>query len=78
LEAQVGSRYILDILNADQELLQANIAAIAQKENVVIGAFRVLQVMGRMNARDLKLPVKLYDPQEHYNADATRWFGLGD
>jgi outer membrane protein len=78
MEAQVGSRTILDILNADQERLQSKIAAITQQQNSIVAAYQILRILGRMNAADLKLPVKLYDPKDHYDADATKWFGFGD
>jgi len=78
LESQVGARTTIDILNADQELLQSKISAITQRENNVSAAYQVLSVMGEMTAKDLKLPVKLYAPQEHYDSDATRWFGLDE
>lgn len=78
MEARVGSRNIIDILNAEQELLQAKVTAISQRTNTLVAAYRVISVMGRMNAADLKLPVALYNPVDHYDQDARKWFGLGN
>jgi len=78
VESQVGSRNIIDILNAEQELLQSKITAITQRENSLAAAYRVLGVMGQMTALYLKLPAPVYDPAKHYDQDATRWFGFGD
>jgi hypothetical protein len=76
MESRVGSRSI-DILNADQELLQSRVEALSQREDMIIAAYRV-EVTGHMTAADLRLPVKIYDPEEHYNDAATKWFGLAD
>jgi outer membrane protein len=78
MESQVGSRNILDILNAEQELLQSKITAITEQQNNIVAAYRLLNVMGRLTAADLKLPVTLYDPAKHYDENATKWFGFGD
>jgi len=78
MESRVGSRSIIDILNAEQELLQSRVTAITEQQNSIVDAYRILSVMGRMTAVDLKLPVSLYDPTKHYDDDASRWFGFGD
>jgi len=78
MESKVGSRNIIDILNAEQELLQAKVAAISQQANMLIAAYRIVGVTGHLNAADLKLAVPLYDPKDHYDQDATKWFGIGD
>lgn len=78
VESRVGSRNIIDILNAEQELLQAKINAISQRASSIVAAYRVVAATGRMTAADLKLPVPLYSPADHYDQDATKWFGLGD
>ena len=78
IESKVGSRNIIDILNAEQELLQAKIAAISQRTATIVAAYRVLAATGHMTAADLKLPAPLYNPIDHYEQDATKWFGLGN
>jgi outer membrane protein len=78
MESRVGSRSIIDILNAEQELLQSKVTAITEQQNSIIAGYRVLSVMGRMTAADLKLPVPLYDPSKHYDEDASEWFGFGN
>jgi outer membrane protein len=77
-EQRGGERSVLDILNAQEELLNAQIAVEGSKHDTVVAAYRLLASAGQMTAASLRLPVKLYDPQEHYDKDATAWFGFGD
>jgi len=77
-EQQVGGRTILDVLNAEQELLNASVALVSAKRNAEVAAFQVLAASGALTAKNLGLKVKLYDPLEHYDSDAARWIGLGD
>jgi len=77
-EQQVGGRTILDVLNAEQELLNASVALVSAKRNAEVAAFGVLAANGSLTAKNLGLKVKLYDPIEHYDDDAARWIGLGD
>jgi outer membrane protein len=77
-EQQVGGRTILDVLNAEQELLNAAVALVSAKRNAEVAAFQVLAANGSLTAKNLGLNVKLYDPIEHYDDDAARWIGLGD
>lgn len=78
LEAEAGSRTMLDILNADEELLQSRLGMATSEYNARVAAFQLLAAIGQLTARALRLPTPLYDPKAHYNEDATRWFGLGD
>jgi outer membrane protein len=77
-EQQVGGRTILDVLNAEQELLNASVALVSAKRNAEVAAFQVLSANGALTAKNLGLKVKFYDPLEHYDDDAARWIGLGD
>ena len=77
-EQQVGGRTILDVLNAAQELLNAQVAVVTSKRNTVVAAYAVLAAAGSLTAKDLGLKVKDYDPIEHYDDDAARWIGFGD
>lgn len=77
-EQQVGGRTILDVLNAQQELLNAQVAVVTAKRNTVVAAYQVLSAEGALTAKALGLKVRFYDPQEHYDDDESRWIGLGD
>lgn len=77
-EQQVGSRTVLDVLNAEQELLNSQVSVVSSERNAEVAAYQVLSATGKLTARDLGLPVKLYDPKEYYDDNASRWIGLGD
>lgn len=78
LEQQVGARTILDVLNAEQELLNSQVFLVTSKRNAAVAAYQLLSAVGILTAHDLALRVRNYDPLEHYNDNAGRWIGLGD
>ena len=67
-EAKVGSRTTLDVLNAEQELLDARAARLQAVANRYLSVYGVLQSMGLLTAEHLKLGVPTYDPAAYYNA----------
>jgi outer membrane protein len=77
-EQRVGGRTILDVLNAQQELLNAQVAVVTSRRDATVAAFQVLAAGGGLTAKALGLKVRLYDPLEHYESDAARWIGFGD
>ena len=68
-ENSVGNRTILEILNAQQELLQAQVQLIQARRNAYVAGFTLLAAMGRAEARDLGLEAygPLYDPVVNYD-----------
>lgn len=66
-EAALGARTTLDVLNAEQELLNARSARISAEVDESIAAYRVLSTLGRLTATDLRLNVQQYDPVSYYN-----------
>ncbi len=74
-ENSVGSRTILDILDAEQELLQARVRLETAKRNAYVAGFSLLAAMGRAEARDLNLEGgALYDPDLNYRRVRGKWF----
>ncbi len=72
----MGARTILDILDAEQEFLDAQVNLTRAQRDEVVAGYAVLSAMGQLTARDLNLPVQLYDPEPDYRAVRDRWFGL--
>ncbi|MGB0533264.1 MAG: TolC family protein, partial [Paracoccaceae bacterium] len=66
-EAAVGARTTLDVLNAEQELLDAKADRVTSLTDEVIAGYRVLMSMGQLTAESLNLPVQKFDPAEYYN-----------
>ncbi|MBN8874985.1 MAG: TolC family outer membrane protein [Rhodospirillales bacterium] len=77
-EAIVGSRTTLDVLNAQQTLLNSRTNLVQSLTQLVTASFQVAQAVGRLTARDLHLPVPLYDETAYYNEVKNKWTGLGD
>ncbi|QYU67338.1 TolC family outer membrane protein [Leptolyngbya sp. 15MV] len=77
-EAIVGSRTTLDVLNAEQELLNARVSLVRALANVITASHNVASAVGRLTARDLNLPVQLYDMEAYYREVRNRWAGWGD
>ena len=67
-EAIVGSRTTLDVLNAEQALLNSQVTLVQNLANLVTASYTVASAIGRLTARDLNLPVPIYDETAYYNA----------
>lgn len=66
-EATLGARTTLDVLDAEQALLDAEAARIQAQTQVYNASYAVLGAMGRLTAQELRLPVQQYDVNEYYN-----------
>ncbi len=76
-EALVGSRTTLDVLNAEQELLNSQVNLIQARHDVQVAYYGVLAGIGRLTARTLALPVEYYDEERYYKDVGSRWIGWG-
>jgi len=65
-EAVVGSRTVLDVLDAEQELLDAQVSLVRDQRDAIVASYQLLAAVGRLTARDLSLPVELYNLKSHY------------
>ena len=74
-EAEVGARTVLDILDAEQELLGASVDLVGARRDEVVSAFKLKAAVGQLTARQLNLPVDFYDPERHYREVRGKWFG---
>ena len=67
-EARLGARTTLDVLDAEQEYLDANVARVSARTDAYLAAYAMLQAMGLLSAEHLGLNVPLYDPAAYYDA----------
>ncbi len=74
-ELEVGSRTTLDVLDQQQELLNARVALVRTERDEVVASYSLLSAVGKLTATDLELPVQVYDPVENY--DMQTWRPLG-
>jgi outer membrane protein len=77
-EAIVGSRTTLDVLNATQLLLNSRTTLVQNLSQVITASYNVAAAIGQLTAKDMHLPVPLYDETAYYEAVKSRWIGLGD
>jgi len=77
-ENSVGNRTIIDILNAEQELVNSQLQLVTARRNAYVAGFTLLAAMGRAEARDLGLDGGvLYDPDVHYREAKAGLFDWG-
>ncbi|MEO6580335.1 MAG: TolC family outer membrane protein [Sphingomicrobium sp.] len=73
-ENGVGTRTILDVLNAEQELLNSQVALVTARRDAYVAGFQLLNAMGQAEADDLGLDGgPLYDPLGNYRSVAGNW-----
>ena len=78
-ENSVGNRTIIEILNAEQELLQARVQLVSARRNAYVAGFSLLAAMGQAEAQDLGLDGgTLYDPEVNYKRVRGKWFDWDD
>jgi outer membrane protein len=75
-EAKAGQRTTLDVLNAQQALVNARIALVTAQHDRVVASYSVLNAVGRLSPQVLKLPTETYDPSVHYHQVRDSWFGV--
>ena len=76
-EAAVGSRTTLDVLDAEQELLDSRVNLVRAERNEYVAAFTLISAIGRLNARALGLPVEIYEPQDNFDRVKWQLYGWG-
>jgi outer membrane protein len=78
-EQTVGTRNVLDVLNAEQELLNSQVALVTARRDAYVAGFALINAMGRAEAEDLNLDAgPLYDPEVNYNRVSRRWSDWSD
>lgn len=75
-ERNVGQATTLDVLNAQQQVLNAKENLAQSARNAVVSSYSALAAMGRLTVADQGLQVAEYRPNDHYEAVKDKWFGL--
>jgi outer membrane protein len=75
-EAKAGQRTTLDVLNAQQALVNARVALVTAQHDRVVASYSVLDKVGRLSPVVLKLPTTIYDPSVHYHQVRDSWYGV--
>src|SRR5437764_731407 len=73
-EQSVGTRTVIEVLNAEQELLNSQVALVTAKRDAYVAGFQLLNAMGQAQAQDLGLDGgPLYDPLGNYRRVSKNW-----
>jgi outer membrane protein len=75
-EAKAGQRTTLDVLNAQQALVNARVALVTAQHDRVVASYAVLNSVGRLSPQVLNLPTQTYDPSVHYQQVRDSWYGM--
>lgn len=75
-ERNVGQRTTLDVLDAQADLISAQILLVGAQRDEVVASYALVSATGRLSVQRLKLGVAVYEPNEHFNAVKDKWYGL--
>src|ERR1700692_286397 len=75
-EAKAGQRTTLDVLNAQQALVNARVALVTAQHDRVVASYSVLNTVRRLSPQVLNLATTVYDPSVHYQQVRDSWFGV--
>jgi outer membrane protein len=75
-EARAGQRTTLDVLNAQQALVNARVALVTAQHDRVVASYAVLNAVGRLSPQVLHLATSAYDPSAHYHQVRDKWIGV--
>ena len=75
-EAKAGQRTTLDVLNAQQALVNARVALVTAQHDRVVASYQVLAAIGRLSPQVLGLATTVYDASVHYHQVRDSWAGV--
>lgn len=75
-EEKVGQRTLIEVLNAQQELLQAQVQLETTKRNVLVATYSVISAIGRLSVAEVGAASSVYDPEIHYQEVRRKWWGI--
>lgn len=74
-EAQVGTRTTLDVLDAQNELVNTQVALATARRDRIVAGYQLVAAIGRMTAADLRLSVNIYEPKQNLEEVRDKAFG---
>lgn len=75
-EEALGTRTVIDVLDAEQELSAAKNRLLQERRDQIIAYYTLLARIGLLTAKDLQLPVKFYEPEKHYDKTKNKVIGF--
>lgn len=74
-EYQAGTRTTLDVLDAQRDLVQAQILQVTAERNRVVSGYQLLAAIGHLTAAEVGLKVPVYNPDANYQRVRNKWIG---
>ena len=74
-EAKVGSRTILDVLDAEQELMDTLVNLVSAQRNLIVSGYSLLSATGQLTAKGLRLDIDIYDPSQNLLLVRDKYYG---
>ena len=74
-EALVGSRTTLDVLDAEQELVDSRVSLVQAQRELIVARYQLIASIGRLTAGQMRLPVRHYDPDANFLRVRDKLFG---
>lgn len=75
-EEKVGQRTLIEVLNAQQELLQSQVQLETTKRNVLVATYSVIASIGRLSVSEVGAASTVYDPEIHADEVRRKWWGI--
>lgn len=75
-EEKVGQRTLIEVLNAQQELLSSQVQLETTKRNVLVATYTVISAIGRLSVAEVGASSTVYDPEVHYDEVRRKWWGI--
>ncbi len=75
-EERVGQRTLLDVLNAQQELLQSQVNLETTKRNILVASYTLVSSIGRLSVAEVGAATEVYNPEIHYDEVRSKWWGI--
>lgn len=75
-QSKAGTRTTLDVLNAEQEWLDAKVDLLKSQHDRDLGILQIVASIGQLTSDYMMLPVKRYDPLQHYHDVRNQWVGF--
>ncbi len=72
-EEALGNRTVLDVLTAFQTLLNSQVQVVTARRDYYLSSMQVMQAMGKLTAKNLKLNVDLYNAKQYYKDTRNKW-----
>lgn len=75
-EEKVGQRTLIEVLNAQQELLVSQVQLETTKRNILVSTYSVISAIGRLNVAEVGAASSVYVPEEHHSEVRRKWWGI--